>query len=107
MSRQNARLDSSAFFPHPPGKDVFFLQLFLNLLISYPQDVQQIGKGDRFRNGASPFTFFGFCSQSKIRRLFGLPPVSDLVLRRIHELQDDCCCFGNRRRAGVCAGSSA
>jgi hypothetical protein len=33
--------------------------------------------------------------------------VSDLVLRRIHELQDDYFSFGNRRRAGVCAGSSA
>ena len=48
-----------------------------------------------------------FAHNLKYERLFGLPPVSDLVLRRIHELQDDCCCFGNRRRAGVCAGSSA
>src|SRR5262249_32993812 len=33
-------------------------------------------------------------------------PVSDLVLRRIHELQQFCCSFGTRRRAGVCEASS-
>ena len=66
MSRQIARFIRAHSFPIPPQQDVF-CNCVLNLLISYPQDVQQIGKGDRFRNGALPFTFFGFCSQSQIR----------------------------------------
>ncbi|MGA7254168.1 MAG: hypothetical protein WBX35_23475, partial [Pseudolabrys sp.] len=47
--------------PSPAGRCV------LQLCLEFIDFFQQIGKGDRFRNGALPFTFFGFCSQSQIR----------------------------------------
>src|SRR5262249_46204233 len=76
----------------------------LNLLVCYPQNVQQIG---RFAFGAPRCRLLSLVFAHNLKwNVYLACPSSDLALRRIHELQEDCCSFGNRRRAGVCAAST-
>ena len=89
--------NAHSIFPSGGGD---FCNVSLNLFISSPQDVQQTGKRDSLSERRVAVYFLWFLSHYlTYERLFGLP-VSDLVFRRIHELQDACCSFWSRHRAG-------